>query len=116
MQNEKVFAMDFGRVYLCLVAKAERKGRTREEVDAATSWLTGYTPQEIAAAAADGTTYGAFFRQAPAPNPYRDKVTGTVCGVRVEAVEDPTMREIRRLDKMVDELAKGKPLEKVLRK
>jgi hypothetical protein len=116
MQNEKVFAMDFGRVYSCLVAKAERKGRTREEVDAAASWLTGYTPQEIAAAASGGTTYGDFFRQAPAPNPYRDKVTGTVCGVRVEAVEDPTMREIRRLDKMVDELAKGKPLEKVLRK
>jgi hypothetical protein len=99
-----------------LVAKAERKGRTREEVDVATSWLTGYTPQEIAAAAADGTTYGDFFRRAPAPNPHRDKVTGTVCGVRVEAVEDSTMREIRRLDKMVDELAKGKSLEKVLRK
>lgn len=115
MKNEKVFAMEFGRVYKALVAKAEKKGRTRAEVDAATSWLTGYTPEQIAAAEADGTAYGDFFRQAPEPNPHRDKVTGVVCGVRVEEVEDPTMREIRRLDKLVDELAKGKPLDAVLR-
>jgi hypothetical protein len=116
MENEKVFAMKFGRVYKALVAKVQKKGRTRVEVDAVTAWLTGYTPQEIAAAEEGATTYGEFFWCAPALNPDRVKITGKVCGVRVEDVQDPTMREIRRLDKMVDELAKGKPLDAVLRR
>ena len=113
---EKVYAMSFAKVYPLLVNKAVKKGRTAAEVDQVTSWLTGYTPEKIAAAAASEITYGDFFRQAPALNPAREGVTGVVCGVRVEAIEDPLMRDIRRLDKLVDELAKGRPMEKILRK
>lgn len=113
---EKVYAMPFAKVYPLLVNKAVKKGRTAAEVDQVTSWLTGYTPEQIAAAAASDLTYGDFFRQAPALNPARELVTGVVCGVRVEAIEEPLMRDIRRLDKLVDELAKGKPMEKILRK
>ena len=112
---EKVYAMPFAKVYPLLVNKAVKKGRTAAEVDQVASWLTGYTPEQIAAAAS-GLTYGDFFRQAPALNPARELVTGVVCGVRVEAIEKPLMRDIRRLDKLVDELAKGKPMEKILRK
>ena len=114
MEAEKVFGMPFGRVYGCLVAKVERKGRSRDAVDAATCWLTGYSPEDLRRCEADGTTYGDFFRSAPHLNERRDLVRGTVCGVRVEDVPDPLMREIRRLDKIVDELAKGKPLQRVL--
>ena len=113
---EKVYAMPFAKVYPLLVNKAVKKGRTAAEVDQVTSWLTGYTPEQIAAAAASDLTYGDFFRQAPAPNPARTLVTGVVCGVRVENIEEPLMQDIRRLDKLVDELAKGKPMEKILRK
>lgn len=116
MDNEKVFAMPFARIYPCLIAKAERKGRTREEVDALACWLTGYTPEDLAGMLEDGTAYGDFFRNAPAPNPARSKITGSVCGVRVESVPDPLMREIRYLDKLVDELAKGKTMDKIMRK
>lgn len=115
MENEKVFAMPFRKVYPCLIAKAERKGRTRQEVDTVTGWLTGYTPEALEDLLAGEVTYGDFFRQAPAMNPNREKATGVVCGVRVENVENPLMREIRRLDKLVDELAKGKSMEKILR-
>lgn len=115
MTNEKVYAMEFGKVYPLLVQKALRKGRTKDEVDTVTCWLTGYTPDQLDALAEKPTTYRAFFEGAPALNPNRELVTGTVCGVRVEEVAEPLMREIRRLDKLVDELAKGKPLEKVLR-
>ena len=115
MENEKVFAMSFAKVYPMLIAKAERKGRTREEVLKVTAWLTGYTPAEILERMDTGLSYGDFFRQAPALNPSRTKITGTVCGVRVEQVEEPLMREIRYLDKLVDELAKGKPMDKILR-
>ena len=111
---EKVYAMPFAKVYPLLVAKAVKKGRTAAEVDAVTAWLTGYTPDAIAAAAASGVSYGDFFRGAPALNPARTLVTGTVCGVRVEAIDDPLMQDIRRLDKLVDELAKGRPMEKIL--
>lgn len=113
--SQKVYQMRFARVYPLLVAKAERKGRTRAEVDAATSWLTGYEANQIVELAASNITYGDFFRDAPRPNPKRGLVTGVVCGVRVEDVEEPLMRDIRRLDKLVDELSRGKPLEKVLR-
>lgn len=115
MEKEKVFAMPFARVYPLLVAKAERKGRSRAEVNEVAAWLTGYAPEALDGLAESGITCGEFFRRAPAPNPNRRKITGTVCGVRVEAVEDPLLREIRYLDKLVDELAKGRPMEKILR-
>ena len=107
--------MSVAKVYPLLIAKAERKGRSREEVDQVTCWLTGYTPEAIAACMTGDCTYGDFFRQAPALNPNRRLIKGVVCGVRVEEVEEPLMQEIRYLDKLVDELAKGKAMEKVLR-
>ena len=116
MENEKVFAMSFSKVYGLLIAKAERKGRTRAEVEEVTFWLTGYTAQQIDELMDSEISYGDFFRQAPAMNPSREKITGVVCGVRVENVEDSLMRDIRYLDKLVDELARGKAMEKILRK
>ena len=115
MENEKVFAMSFSKVYGLLIAKAERKGRTREEVEEVTFWLTGYTAQQIDELMDSEISYGDFFRQAPEMNPNREKITGVVCGVRVENVENSLMRDIRYLDKLVDELAKGKAMEKILR-
>ena len=115
MENEKVFAMSFSKVYGLLIAKAERKGRTRAEVEEVTFWLTGYTAQQIDELMDSEISYGDFFRQAPAMNPTREKITGVVCGVRVENVENPLMRDIRYLDKLVDELARGKTMEKILR-
>lgn len=115
MENEKVFAMSFSKVYRLLIAKAERKGRSKAEVDEVTSWLTGYTIQQLDAFADRELTYGDFFRQAPEMNPNREKITGMVCGIRVENIEDPLMRDIRYLDKLVDELAKGRAMEKILR-
>ena len=114
MGNEKIYNMAFSKVYPLLIAKAEKKGRTRAEVLEVTSWLTGYGPDDIESALKTDLTYGDFFRKAPAPNPKRTQITGTVCGVRVENVEEDLMREIRYLDKLVDELAKGKTMEKVL--
>ena len=93
----------------------EKKGRTRDDVDQVTAWLTGYTPEELAGLAQSDTSYGDFFRNAPAMNPNRTRITGKVCGVRVEEIEDPLMREIRYLDKLVDELAKGKAMAQILR-
>ena len=116
MTQEKVFQMKLQTVYPLLVAKAEKKGRTRAEVDQVTCWLTGYSREELASLVESQITYGDFFRNAPAPNPHRKEITGSVCGVRVETMDDPRMQEIRYLDKLVDELAKGKTLEKVLRK
>lgn len=113
--THRIFSMPFAKVYPALVAKVERKGRTKEEVDAAIRWLTGYSESELMAAIADQRDFRAFFEMAPALNPARDLVTGSVCGVKVQEVEDPLMKLIRILDKMVDELAKGKALEKVLR-
>jgi len=115
MTNDRMFAMPFSKVYSLLYAKAERKGRTKEEVDQVTAWLTGCKTDEIAAFLSREATYGDFFLQAPAMNPNRRQIKGTVCGVRVEEVEDPLMQEIRYLDKLVDELAKGKAMEKILR-
>ena len=116
MENEKVFAMSFAKVYPMLIAKAERKGRTKSEVLEATSWLTGYTSAEIDERMTSDLSYGDFFRKAPALNPNRKQIKGSLCGVKVELIEDPLMQEIRYLDKLVDELAKGKPMEKILRK
>ena len=116
MDNEKVFAMQFAKVYPMLIAKAERKGRTREEVLDVTSWLTGYTHGQIEALLESNTTYGDFFRKAPALNPNRTLITGSICGIKVELIEDPLMQNIRYLDKLVEELARGKAMEKILRK
>ena len=109
------FACRFGKIYRLLLDKAVKKGRTEEEVHQVTAWLTGYSPEFLLQAMDTDLTYGDFFRQGPHPNPNREKIKGVVCGVRVEAVEDPLMREMRYLDKLVDELAKGKAMEAVLR-
>ena len=116
MENEKVFAMFFAKVYPMLISKAERKGQTKEEVLEVTAWLTGYSPEIIEALPESETTYGEFFRNAPALHPNRIFIKGSICGVKIELIEDPLMQDIRRLDKLVDELAKGKPIEKILRK
>lgn len=114
-KRHRVYAMPFARVYPLLVAKAQKKGRTKAEVDEIIFWLTGYDPAQLAAILETGTDYETFFAKAPSPNPSRTLVKGVVCGVRVEEIEEPTMREIRILDKLVDELARGKPIDKILR-
>ena len=116
MPQIDVTEMAFAKLYSLLVAKAEKKGRTREEVDQVTAWLTGYTPEKLARLERSDVSYGDFFRSAPAMNPNRTLITGKICGVQVETIEDPLMRDIRYLDKLVDELAKGKAVEKILRK
>ena len=113
--KHRIFSMPFSNVYPMYVQKAERKGRTKEEVDAAIRWLTGYDENGLQAQIDKGVDFEAFFAQAPKINANSTRITGVVCGVRVEEVEDPSMQRIRWLDKLVDELAKGKPLEKVLR-
>ena len=115
MTNEKVFAMSFAKVYPMLIAKAERKGRSRDEVLSVTAWLTGYTDGQLEELLNSEITYGDFFRNAPALNPARKQIKGSVCGVKVETIQEPLMQEIRYLDKLVDELAKGKPVEKIMR-
>ncbi len=116
MDNSKVFQMDLAKVYPLLVAKAERKGRTRAEVDEVTRWLTGYDQATLDRLTESGMPYGAFFTNAPRMNPARKRITGSVCGVKVQTIEDPLMQDIRYLDKLVDELAKGKPMDQILRK
>ena len=116
MPRTDVTRMPFARLYPLLVAKAEKKGRTRQEVDRVTAWLTGYAPEDIARLEQSDVSYGDFFRSAPAMNPNRALITGKICGVQVEKVEDNLMREIRYLDKLVDELAKGRAMEQILRK
>ncbi len=115
MPRTDVTQMLFSKVYPLLVNKAERKGRSREEVEQVTAWLTGYTAEDINRLEQSDISYGDFFRNAPAKNPNRSRITGTICGVRIEEIEDPLMREIRYLDKLVDELAKGKAMDKILR-
>ncbi|MBQ0000441.1 MAG: DUF2200 domain-containing protein [Clostridiales bacterium] len=115
MANEKIYGMLFSKVYPLLIAKAERKGRTRDEVDQITEWLTGYEKEEIAKALESEVTYGDFFLSAPALNPNRKLIKGVICGIRVEDIQEPLMQEIRYLDKLIDELAKGKAMEKILR-
>lgn len=115
MDNEKIYAMSFARIYPLLVAKAERKGRTQAEVDELITWLTGYSQSEIKQAADNAVRYGDFFQNAPILNPSRKLIKGSICGVKVESIEEPLMQEIRYLDKLVDELAKGKSMEKIKR-
>ena len=111
MKPEQVYEMPFEKLYPLWVGKAVRKGRTQEQVDTVICWLTGYDREQLAHSE---ISCGAFFQNAPRPNPSRTKITGVVCGVRVEEIQERPMREIRCLDKLVDELAKGKALEKIL--
>lgn len=113
--RHRVFSMPFARVYPAYVNKAERKGRTRQEVDRIICWLTGYDEAGLRRQIESGNDLGTFFAQAPALNPKRTLIRGVVCGVRVEEIADPLMRELRYLDKLVDELARGRPMEKILR-
>lgn len=115
MQKEKVFAMQFGRVYPLYIKKVERKNRSKEEVDQIIRWLTGYDQAGIEKQIESGTDLEAFFAQAPALNPNCSLIKGVVCGIRVEEIEDPLMQKLRYLDKLIDELAKGKAMEKILR-
>jgi hypothetical protein len=112
---ERAFKMKFGDVYPLYVKKAERKNRTKEEVDQIISWLTGYNQTGLQQQIKQGNSFEAFFDEAPAMNPNRSLIKGVVCGVRVEEIEDPLMQKIRYLDKLIDELAKGKAMEKILR-
>ena len=115
MAEHRIFTMAFSRVYPLLVKKAERKGRTKKEVDQIILWLTGYTPAALKKQIEKDVDFKTFFQNAPSINPGVSLITGVVCGVRVEEVEDPLMRKIRYLDKLIDELAKGRPMEKILR-
>lgn len=115
-KEEKIFGMSFAKVYPLLVAKAEKKGRTKAELDEVTCRLTGHSIENLDELMKSDITYGDFFLKAPNLNPDRKLITGTICGVRVENIENPLMQEIRYLDKLADELAKGKALEKVIRK
>jgi hypothetical protein len=112
----RIYTKSFASVYPFYIAKAEKKGRTKAEVDEIISWLTGYSQKELTEALKKETDFETFFTQAPQPHPSRSLITGVICGVRIEEIEEKTMREIRYLDKLVDELAKGRPMEKILRK
>lgn len=113
--EHRIYAMAFNEVYPHYVNKAEKKDRTKAEVDEILCWLTGYSQDELDARVEDGTDFRTFFDQAPEMNPARRSITGVVCGVRVEDIEEPLMQEIRYADKMIDELARGKAMPKILR-
>jgi hypothetical protein len=115
MQNTKIFAMAFSSVYPHYVAKAEKKGRTKEEVDTIICWLTGYDQRALEGIIVNRISFETFFAQAPQLNPNASKITGVICGYRVEEIEDTLMQKIRYLDKLIDELAKGKAMVKILR-
>lgn len=112
---KRVYAIDFSSVYPHYVTKAEKKGRTKADVDEIIRWLTGYSQKQLQTLLANQTNIETFLNEAPQLNPARALIKGVVCGVRVEEIEDPIMRDIRYLDKLIDELAKGKPMEKILR-
>ena len=114
--KHRIFTTSVASVYPHYVAKAEKKGRTKGEVDEVIRWLTGYTQVSLEKRLESRTDFETFFAEAPKLNPARRLVTGVICGVRIEDIAEPTMREIRYLDKLVDELAKGRPMEKILRK
>lgn len=116
MTKHKIYTMSFANVYPLLVTKAEKKGRTKAEVDEIIRWLTGYSQEELETQLEKQVDFETFFAEAPHPNPDRALIKGMVCGVRVEDIEEPIMREIRYLDKLIDELAKGKVMAKILRK
>jgi hypothetical protein len=116
MLKENLYKTSFAKVYPYYIAKAVRKGRTKAEVDEIIRWLTGYTQKQFEKQLEKGTDFETFFLKAPKPNPKRSLIKGVVCGIRVEEIKDRVMREIRYLDKLVDELAKGRPMEKILNK
>src|SRR5690625_1648342 len=115
MTKHKIYTMSFAKVYPLYITKAEKKGRTKTEVDEIIRWLTGYSQEELEAQLKKETDFETFFAEAPQLNPSRDLIKGVICGVRVEDIEEPTMQEIRYLDKLIDELAKGKVMDKILR-
>jgi hypothetical protein len=116
MAKHRIYTTSFAAVYPHYIAKAEKKGRTKAEVDQIISWLTGYRQKGLEAQLEKQTDFETFFAKAPKPNPSRALIKGVVCGVRVEDIKEPTMREIRYLDKLIDELARGKAMDKILRK
>ena len=115
MDEHRIFTMPFAKVYPLYVQKAERKSRTKEEVDQVICWLTGYDAAGLQRQIEQGSDFRTFFARAPAMHPNASQITGVICGVRVEEIEDPLMRKIRCMDKLVDELAKGRKMEKILR-
>lgn len=115
MSSHRIYTTSVAKVYPYYIAKAEKKGRSKEEVDEIIRWLTGYSQEQLEEQLEKGTDFETFFAQAPQMNPNRSLIKGVICGVRIEDIEEPTMREIRYLDKLVDELAKGKPMDKILR-
>lgn len=116
MTNERVFRMKFSEIYKALTDKVQRKGRTKADADAVICWMTGYSADNLNEMAASEITYKEFFDKAPAMNPLRANITGKICGVDVALIEDPMMRDIRYIDKLIDEVAKGKTIEKILSK
>ncbi len=116
MTKHHIYTMSFAKVYPHYVTKTEKKGRTKAEVDEIICWLTGYSQEELETQLKEQTNFETFFREAPGLNPARTLIKGVVCGVRVEDIEEPIMQEIRYLDKLIDELAKGKAMDKILRK
>ncbi len=116
MTKPRLYTMSFARVYPLYIAKAERKGRTRAEVDEIIYWMTGYSPEGLRVQIEKQTDLETFFAEAPKLHPSRSLITGMICGIRVEDIKEPTMQEIRYLDKLIDELAKGEAMEKILRK
>jgi len=115
MTKHRIFSISVASAYPHYIAKAAKKGRTKAEVDEIIRWLTGYSQKALESALAQGTNFEDFFTQAPQLNPARELITGVICGIRVEAIEDPLMRELRYLDKLIDELARGRKMEKILR-
>ena len=116
MDTHRIFKTSFASVYPHYIHKAEKKGRTKKEVDKVICWLTGYNPQALATQITLKKDFEAFFSEAPALHPNASKITGVICGVRIQEIENPLMRKIRYMDKLVDELAKGRPMDKILRK
>lgn len=115
MKEDRVFGMEFAKVYPLYVQKAERKGRTKEEVDQIIQWLTGHSPQDVGRHIEQKSDFETFFAEAPAIHPNSSLIKGAVCGVRVEEIDNPLMQKIRYLDKLIDELARGRKMEKILR-
>lgn len=115
MDKHRIYTMSVSKVYPLYIAKVEKKGRTKKEVDEVICWLTGYSPQQLQAELKNEADFETFFAQAPELNPARRLITGKICGVQVEEIKEPTMQNIRYLDKLVDELAHGRPMEKILR-
>ncbi|MFA6024774.1 MAG: DUF2200 domain-containing protein [Candidatus Gracilibacteria bacterium] len=115
MENTRIFSMSFASVYPLYIKKAEKKGRSKAEVDAIICWLTGYSPKELQQQIDKGSDFRTFFEEAPELNPKVSEITGLICGWRVEEIKDPLMQKIRYLDKLIDELAKGRAMEKILR-